>query len=318
MMQISKSLLLAAAICVSTICCRSQCNCGTGGKKSNLTLVPIDRSTSLAELDDYEVKEFVDLRTNTDRSGLFGSDKKGRHDHPAYFAGQVPYGRYRIRLQSKSGHDSFGRLIDVCQPDESVEVPREFARVHIIPLVVDGKSVNIDSSSSIKVKKFQNRLDDTDISELFKQGVADQIPYGYYDLELILPLGSVKREVDVFQPYVSVYSDSPGYMGDAFTSGPGGVVSGELKNIPAGEKTVFMIMSGVYFPFTINSVVSDTGLGSGSFSFVGNNPSGEFMIYTVGKSGILDAREINIPRDLGSKITIDLAHPSPPNINHAP
>jgi len=107
-------------------------------------------------------------------------------------------------------------------------------------------------------------------------------------------------------------------MGDAFISGPGSVVSGELKNIPASERPVFMIMSGVYFPFTMNSIVSEMGPGSGSFSFIGDNPSGEFMIYTIGKSGILDAREYNIPRDLDSKVTIDLAHPSPPKIEDTP
>ena len=316
MMKSIKLIAVAAAILVSATCCRPQSNCGTGGKKSNLTIVPIDRSKSLSDRDAYDVKEFVDLRSNVDRSRLFGRNKKVHIDNPAYYAAHVPYGRYRIRLQSRSGSDSFGRLIDVCQQDEEVEVPREFARVRIVPLLAYGNSVSIDPPKFVELKKFQNELDDTDISDLFKQGVADQIPYGYYDLEFSLPMGSVKREVDVFQPDVWVFSDSPRFGGDADISGLGGVIRGELKNIPTNERPVFMIMSGVYFPYTINSVVSDTGNGNGSFSFIGNNPSGKFMLYTIGKSGILDAREFGIPRE--SEIIIDLSHPSPPKIDDAP
>jgi len=315
-MKSVKLIAIAAAILVSATCCRPQCDCGTGGKKSNLTIMPIDRSKIWSGQDVYDVKEFVDLRSNVDRSRLFGRDKKVHIDNPAYYAAHVPYGKYRIKLQSRSGPDSFGRLIDVCQPDESVEVSREFARVHIVPLLAGISSVEAESTKTLKVIKFENTLDDTEMSALFKEGVADQVPYGYYDIEFLLGLGVVKREVDVFQSDVWLFSDSGGYYGDADISGPGSVVRGELENIPAKERPVFMIMSGVYFPDTINSVISDTGNGSGSFSFVGNNPMGEFMLYTIGKSGILDAREFKIPRD--SEITIDLSRPSLPKIDDAP
>lgn len=247
---------------------------------------------------------------------MFGRHAKGHIDNYSYYASDVPFGRYRIKLQPRSGPGSFGRLIDVCQHDEKVEVPREFARVHIIPLLVDANSVSLDPPDSVQVSKFQNTLDDTDISDLFKQGVADQVPYGYYTLEVSLPLGYIKREVDVFQPDVWVFSGSPAFYGDADTSGPGNVIRGELKNIPANERPIFMTMSGIYFPYTINSVVSDTGNGSGSFSFIGKNPSGKFMLYTIGKSGILDAREFGIPRD--SVITVDLSHRTPPTVDNAP
>jgi len=310
-----KKAVMVVMLLMAIQCCRAQCGPGTNGRKSNLTISPIDRSKSLSERDAYDVKEFVDLRSNVDRARLFGRNKKVHLDNPAYFAAHVPYGRYRIKLQSRSGSDSFGRYIDVCQPDETVEVPREFARVHIVPLRGDGNLVEADSADFPKVIKFRNSLDDTEISDLFKKGVADQIPYGPYDLEFILPLGDIKREVDVFQPDVWVFSGSPSFYGDADISDPGNVVRGELKNIPANERPVFMIMAGVYFPYTINSVVSDTGNGSGSFSFVGNNPSGEFMLYTVGKSGVLDAREFKIPRH--SEIMVDLSHSSPPKVDDA-
>jgi hypothetical protein len=315
-MKIKRVMLIAAGILASAVCSSSQCDCVASGKKSNLTIVPVDRSKSLADREAYVVKEFVDLRSNIDRSGLFGRRVKGPVDRLDYYAAHVPYGRYRIKLHSKSGSGSFGRLIDVCQPDEKVEVPREFARVHIIPLLAGANSVKDDSAEFIRVTKLQNTSDDTEMSDLFQHTVADQVPYGSYDLEFTMAFGVVKRELHVFQPDVWVFSDSPRYFGDADTTGPGNIVRGELKNIPAKEIPVFMIMSGVYFPYTINSAVSDTGNGSGAFSFVGDNPSGRFMLYTVGKSGILDAREFGIPRD--SEITIDLSRPNPPKIETAP
>jgi hypothetical protein len=213
-------------------------------------------------------------------------------------------------------------LIDVCQqegrvPPETVEVPREFARVHIVPLLAGLSSVKSESVDLVTLGTFQNMLDGTEMSDLFKEAVADHVPYGHYHLEAAVGLAAVKREVDVFQPDVWVFADSKGLYGDYDgISGPQNVVSGQLKNIPAGEKPVFLTMSGINTPYMVNSIVTDTGGGNGTFSFIGTNPVGEFMLYTIGKSGILDAREFSTLR--GSEITIDLAHPSPPKIDDAP
>lgn len=322
-MKTIKFLLTIAAILILAPGCRAQCSSYAHGTRADLLIEPVDRSKDAPIWDLYYIKEFVDLRTNTDRSRLFGRNKKARVDHLAYFASHVPKGRYRITLQSRSGPDSFGRLIDVCPqgnpqwnlPYESVEVPREFARVHIVPLLTEFNSVKNDSA--IVVGTFQNTWDGTDMFGLFKENVADHVPYGRYHFDAAAGLGVVERDVDVFQPDVWVFSDSAGFYGDSDgPSGPNNVVSGELKNIPANEKPVFMIMSGVYMPYTINSVVSDTDNGNGTFSFVGTNPFGEFMLYTIGKSGILDARVFKAPRE--SKIVIDLAHPSLPKIDDAP
>jgi hypothetical protein len=202
-------------------------------------------------------------------------------------------------------------LIDVCQQNEKVEVPRQFARVHIVSLLTGISSVTTGSPDLITVTKFQNTWDGTEMSGLFKKGGADQIPYGSYDLEFILPLGVIKRKVDVFQPDVWVFSGSQGFYGLIDSSGPGNVVRGELKNIPANERPIFMIMSGVYIPYTINSVVTEAGDGSGTFSFEGYNPLSVYMLYTIGKSGILDAREFQLPEE--SEINNDLSHSNPFN-----
>jgi hypothetical protein len=40
------------------------------------------------------------------------------------------------------------------------------------------------------------------------------------------------------------------------------------------------------------------------------------MLYTIGKSGILDVREFKIPRE--SEIIIDLSRSNPPSVDNAP
>lgn len=308
-------IAVGVAIMMSAIYCKPQCGCGSDGKRGDLTIVPIDGLNNVSDEDAYSVKKFIDLKSNIDRSYLFGRRGKGALDKGYYYAAQVPFGRYRIELQSRSNSDSFGRVIDVCQQDERVEVPRQSARVHIVPLLVDGSSVDDGSTDSVAVTKFQNTLDGTEMSGLFKQGVADQIPYGNYDLEFALPLGIIKREVDVFQPDVWVFSGSQGFYGDTVHSGPANIVRGEVKNIPANERPVFMTLSGVYVSYMINSVVSDADGVNGTFSFTGANPTGVFTLYTIGRSGVLDVREFRLPRE--AEITIDLSHSNPPKIDVA-
>ncbi len=62
----------------------------------------------------------------------------------------------------------------------------------------------------------------------------------------------------------------------------------------------------------INSSVSDSGAGTGTFSLTGVNPTGFFMLFTIGRSGILDTREIKLPVE--GEIVVDLAHPSLPKV----
>ena len=60
----------------------------------------------------------------------------------------------------------------------------------------------------------------------------------------------------------------------------------------------------------INSILSDTGSGHGTFTLVGVNPDGIYLLTTIGRSGILDVREIKLPRK--DSVTINLSHPNPP------
>ncbi len=151
------------------------------------------------------------------------------------------------------------------------------------------------------------------MASLFQGAVADQVPYGIYDVEFSVPSSVViRRQVHVFQPDVWVFSGALGHLGDREYSAPGDIVSGKVTNIPAYERPVFMTMSGVTAPYMVNSIVTDEGNGSGTFRFVADNPMSVFMLFTIGKSGILDAREFQLPGV--SAINIDLSHPNPPKI----
>jgi hypothetical protein len=270
--------------------------------------VAITPSSGLGPLPDkapFAVKEFINLKSQRDLSASFGADAK----LGPFWIKHVPYGTYRIKIQY--GSEEFGRLIDVCDPDESIEVSNRFARVRIVLLDTNTSSVKEADARLVTVKSFRN-LDGTEMKSLFKGAVAGEVPFGSYDLEMFHPLaGRIKRQVDVYQEDVRVFSGILWFgLGDRNYNGPENVVQGEIQNIPANERPLFVTMSGIYAPFMSNSTVSDSGGGSGTFSLNGANPLGEYLLYTIGRSGILDAREIKVPRE--TKVMIDLSHPNPP------
>jgi len=289
---------------------RPQCGSESTGKRSTVVIALTDGVGHPLGLGSYSVKEFLNLKSKKDLSGLFGSSPKmGR-----LAAERVPFGTYQVKIQSQSGSEVFGRLIDVCQENESVEVPDHFARVHVALLSTAAGSVEDAGTGLVHVAAFRS-ADGTEMAGLFEGAVADEVPYGSYDLELSDPLGGlIKRQVDVFQQDVWVYSGLSARYGDRPYSSPENLVRGEVENIPANERPVFVTMSGVYIPRMINSIVSDAGDGRGTFSLAGVNPSGVYILFTIGRSGILDARQFQLPGKTGidPKVIVDLSHPSPP------
>jgi hypothetical protein len=296
-----KLITVGIILLLTTPYCRPQCSAESSGKKGTLTLALTDGLGHPLGPGSYSVKEFMNLKSKKDLSGLFGVNSK----MGPLAAEHVPFGTYQIKIQSQSGSEVFGRLIDVCQEDESVEVPDHFARVHIVLLTTAASSVEDASPSLVHVAKFRS-VDGTEMTGLFKGAVADEVPYGSYDLELFDPLGGIiKRRVDAFQKDVWVYSGLVARYGDRPYSGPDNVVHGEVENIPANEMPLFVTMTGVYVSHMINSILSDTGNGRGTFTLAGVNPEGIYLLITIGRSGVLDVREIKLPRK--DEVTIELA-----------
>ena len=281
--------------------CKSQCDSNIKQGEARLTVTPFGAPGP------HTVKEFVNLKSRKNLAQLFGAVSPKRNP---YVAEHVPFGTYRITMQSHDRSVTWGRLIDVCEKDMYVEVRNHFAKVHVMLLNATEDSVKDGDSNSVHVMSFQND-DGTAMTSLFKGAVADQVPYGSYDLKLFDPIGGVtERHVDVFQPDVWVYSGILALDGDTVYSGPRNVVQGKIENIPDNEKPLFVTMVGLYVPYMINSPVLNSNTGDGTFSFVGVNPNSVFMLLTIGQSGVLDAREFKIPDT--SEIVVDLSHPSAP------
>jgi len=301
-----KLITMGIILLLITRCCVPQCCVKSIGRKGTLSITLTDGLGHPLGPGPYSVKEFINLRSKKDLSGLFGiSSKMG-----PLAAERVPFGTYEIRIKSLSGSEVFGRVIDVCQENESIEVPDHFARVHVALLITGARSVKDAGTGLVHVRSFRSDYG-TEMAGLFKGAVADEVPYGSYDLELFDPLGGViKRQVDVFQQDVWVYSGLLARDGDRPYLGPENIVRGMVKNIPANERPVFVTMSGVYLSRMINSSVSDTGNGRGTFGLAGVNPDGVYMLFTIGRSGILDAREFQLPGE--SEIVVDLSRPNSP------
>jgi hypothetical protein len=306
-------LITMGIICLLTApCCRPQCSTESNGRKGTLNVSLTDGLGHPLGPGPYSVKEFMSLNSKKDLSRLFGVNSR----MGPLAAEHVPFGTYRIKIQSQSGSEVFGRLIDVCRRDVSAEVPDHFAKVHVVLLTTTASSVEDVGPNLVRVAEFRN-IDGTAMTGLFKGAVAEGVPYGSYDLELFDPLGGlIKRQVDAFQQDVWVYSGLVASYGDTSYSGPSNVVHGEIKNIPSDERPLFVTMSGIYVPYMINSNVSDAETGAGAFSLTGVNPTGFFMLFTIGRSGVLDAREVKLPVE--GKIVIDLSRPDPPKIERTP
>ena len=303
-----KLIVMAIILLLSSRCCEPQCGVKSIGKRGALAVTPTDGLGHPLGPGPYSVKEFINLKSKKNLSGLFGVNSK----MGPLAAEHVPFGTYKIKIKSLSGSEVFGRVIDVCQENESIEVPDHFARVHVALLITAARSVKNAGTGLVHVRTFRSD-DGTEMAGFFKGAVADEIPYGSYDLELFDPIGGViKRQVDVFQQEVWVYSGLLARVGDSRYIGPANIVRGKVENIPANERPVFVTMSGVYIPRMINSTVSDTGDGRGTFGLAGINPDGVYMLFTIGRSGILDAREFQLPGE--SEIVVDLSRPNPPKV----
>jgi len=258
----------------------------------------------------WRVSELFNLDKKRDYSNLFGKKNKN-----STIAEHVPYGNYRLTIDY--GSKAITTNLSVCRWEESAEVTNRVARVHIVGVLSNSKSVTLEGTNdpTLKVASFKHQSDDTNFADHFQKGEGDHIPYGSYQLELVQGIGAEIRDVDVFQDDVWVYSGTLGFYGDTAFSGPGNVISGEILNIPDTEKPLFVTLNGLYTPYMINSQVTGLVGGRGSFQFVGFNRYGMYIMYTMGRSGVLDARTFNMADLLNDlKITVDLAHASPPKV----
>ncbi|MHB8753402.1 MAG: hypothetical protein ACYC92_00360 [Candidatus Acidiferrales bacterium] len=241
-----------------------------------------------------KIKSFKNLQTGRDLAASFHVDR-----FLDQTAAKVPFGHYELVL-SQPGFPDAERPVDVFASDVNVEVCVRTATVHV--LIVGAFT---HDKLPIQVESFKSREDDFDLAKRFKGGTGIKIPYGTYDLRVTMPYArEARRRVDVFQPGVWVVVELEfASEGPAFRA-PQWIVTGSVTNIKPDEAPIYVSLVGIHATYRIDDKVKMSG-SSGTFKLAGFIPEVRFLLITSGQSGVLDIRQIKIPRD--NPVVIDLA-----------
>jgi hypothetical protein len=191
-------------------------------------------------------------------------------------------------------------LIIMQMSPSSAQKRDQTASVHI--LVVDGTGQDLGKGV---ISSFMRISDSQEFSSTFHDNSASPIPYGIYHLKVFATgFYSAERTVQVFgQDVWVVIALAPGGI-DGID--PPTKVSGTVFNVDPREEPVYLRMSGVYSDFLIDTKLKVTQT-TGKFDLTAVIPMGKYVLLTVGRTHILDMREVDVPSQ--SAISIDL-HPS--------
>ena len=201
-------------------------------------------------------------------------------------ASGVPYGDYILRVLA-AGFPELERPVHISDPDVRLDVCVRTASVHI---VLDYDLAG--TSAEFKVESFKSRDDGADLVSRFQHGTGTKIPYGPYDLAVFAHLGTGSRRVDVFQPETWVIV-GPETYGETEVLAPRKPFTGTVENISPEDEPVFVRLMGIYFNYSLDDRVAVKGT-SGTFTLVGFEPYGRYLLLTIGKKGILDIRPFDI------------------------
>ena len=252
----------------------------------------------------------IDIKIESFRNTGTGQEsrRKFRLAKGMWAADKIPYGSYILRVRGDS-FASTERPVDVCNHFVDVEVPTKSGTVRIAT-TLDWLSDSPGTKSQkqgelVQVISFQDE-NGTDFSKKFEKGEASNIPYGFYELQATGPIGGViRREVDVFQSEVWVLAGFGGQLGDVDFSQPNQILHGVVKHIPESEKPIFVKLIGIRCEAALDGKVDAD---SGSFSMAISTSGCPYLLFTMGRSGILDAREISLPTHDEIEIDLDSAH----------
>ncbi|HSS97773.1 MAG TPA: hypothetical protein VLK33_12120 [Terriglobales bacterium] len=226
-------------------------------------------------------------------------------------AAGIPFGKYDVII-TQPGFPASERPVEVFKQEIALQVCVRTATVHLVDL----GPLNTSSSIETLVSSFRNRVDEYELASRFKNGVADNVPYGTYDIRVSKRYATpLERRVDVFQPDVWIVTSlqlSPISLPEY--RAPANVVAGRLENIDPADATLYVSLVGIHSNFRIDDRVSVTGT-SGTFSLAGFNPSGDFLLLTYGSKGILDIRCVQLPTK--TSIVVDLGTHTIENGCHA-
>jgi hypothetical protein len=191
-------------------------------------------------------------------------------------------------------------LLQVSSADQQQR--SEKATVHIV--VVDGFG---DDLGEAVVTSFRDFGTGQDLAGRFHENTATGIPYNVYQIR-VHQVGFFTAQVtaQVFQPDVWVVIGLR--YGEELPAFPAArlQLSGSIKNLDLGEEPVYLKLVGVYSDFIMESRVEATGH-SGTFTLAGVIPDGKYILMTLGRTKILDVRQLDVKVPVPTPIVIDLA-----------
>ena len=85
-------------------------------------------------------------------------------------------------------------------------------------------------------------------------------------------------------------------------------LTGTVKNIDPDEQPVYMRIAAVYSNFMMDTRMNVNVLSqSGTFTLSGVIPDGEYILLTIGRTRVLDMRQLKVAFPAKEPIMIDLA-----------
>jgi hypothetical protein len=175
------------------------------------------------------------------------------------------------------------------------------ATVHIV--VVDGFGRDLGEA---KVDSFKNMDSGQDFSRHFRGNVSKDIPYSVYQVRVHVPgFFSSQVTAQVFQPDVWVVVGLR--LGEELPIFPAPRLQlrGTVKSIDPGEEPVNIRLMAVYSNFMMDTRVNVLGQ-SGTFTLAGVIPDGEYILLTIGRTRVLDVRQLKVAFPAKEPIMIDL------------
>jgi len=175
------------------------------------------------------------------------------------------------------------------------------ATVHVV--VVDGFGRDLGEA---KVDSFKDMGSGRDLAGRFQENAAKGIPYGVYQVRVHKAgFFTGQMTTQVFQPDVWVVVGlRVGEEGPMFPA-PRLQLTGTVKNFGPGEEPIYLRLVAVYSDFMMDARVKASGQ-SGTFTLAGIVPDGKYILITIGRTRILDVRQLKLEIAAKEPIVIDL------------
>jgi hypothetical protein len=147
------------------------------------------------------------------------------------------------------------------------------------------------------IREFKSGDSGRNLANLFRQNVAEGVPFGSYRIGAYLPgYTSVLRDVNIYQRNVTIVIG----LVIAPDISPVGL-HGQVTGLQASAmKGTFVKLSGVYSDFSTESAINAKGEFGVSVLL-----DGKYLLTVVNEKGIIASREITIPDD-GTTLNIEV------------